>query len=100
MAIPGRWETAIYQLDKPHLSAEVTRHGCSIARAPYMETFTVYGENACYEWQMEDEPPVLFRASPLVVGQTRNFSVEHPEPADRADSLPARNRQVHPALRL
>ena len=84
---PWPVETAIYQLDKPHLSAEVTRTLFHCAR-PYMETFTVYGENACYEWQMEDEPPVLFRASPLVVGQTRNFSVEHPEPVDRADSLP------------
>jgi predicted dehydrogenase len=84
---PWPVETAIYQLDQPNLSAEVTRTLFHCAR-PYMETFTVYGENACYEWQMEDEPPVLFRASPLVVGQTRNFSVEHLEPADRADSLP------------
>lgn len=84
---PWPVETAIYQLDQPHLSAEVTRTLFHCAR-PYMETFTVYGENACYEWQMEDEPPVLFRASPLVVGQTRNFSVEHPEPADHADVLP------------
>jgi predicted dehydrogenase len=84
---PWPVETAIYTLDKPLLSAEVTRTLFHCAR-PYMETFTVYGENACYEWQMEDEPPALFRASPLVVGQTRNFSTEHPDPPDRADVLP------------
>ena len=84
---PWPVETAIYQLDQPHLAAEVTRTLFHCAR-PYMETFTVYGENACYEWQMEDEPPVLFRASPIVVGQTRDFSVEHPEPPDRAGVLP------------
>jgi predicted dehydrogenase len=84
---PWPVETAIYQLDQPHLAAEVTRTLFHCAR-PYMETFTVYGENACYEWQMEDEPPVLFRASPIVVGKTRDFSAEHPEPPDRAGVLP------------
>jgi hypothetical protein len=80
-------ETSIFQLGKPHLSAEVTRTMFHCAR-PYMEAFTVYGENACYEWQMEDEPPVLFRATPVVVGQVRRFSAERPAPPDRADLLP------------
>ena len=53
-------ETAIFQLETPGLCAEVTRSLFHCAR-PYMESFTVYGENACYEWQMEDEQPVLFR---------------------------------------
>jgi predicted dehydrogenase len=80
-------ETAIYQLDAPALSAEVTRTLFHCAR-PYMESFVVYGENACYEWQMEDEAPRLFRASPVVPGQVRSQAVEQPEPPDRTDLLP------------
>ncbi len=84
---PWPIETAIYQLDQPDLSAEVTRTLFHCAR-PYMESFTIYGHDACYEWQMEDEPPVLFDASPLEPGQVRHFSAQHPEPPDRADLLP------------
>jgi predicted dehydrogenase len=80
-------ETAIYQLASPGLCAEVTRSLFHCAR-PYMESFTVYGENACYEWQMEDEPPVLFRMSPVVPGQARTQTAERPEAPDRADLLP------------
>jgi predicted dehydrogenase len=87
-ANPWPVETSIFQLDKPNLSAEVTRTMFHCAR-PYMESFTVYGENACYEWQMEDEPPLLFRATPVVVGQVRQFSAERPVPPDRADLLPS-----------
>ncbi|MCU0501909.1 MAG: Gfo/Idh/MocA family oxidoreductase [Anaerolineae bacterium] len=80
-------ETAIYQLETPGLCAEVTRSLFHCAR-PYMESFTVYGENACYEWQMEDAPPVLFRMSPVVPGEKRTQTVAQPEPPDRADLLP------------
>ncbi len=80
-------ETAIFQLGVPGLCAEVTRSLFHCAR-PYMESFTVYGENACYEWQMENEQPVLFRRSPVVPGQGRTLTVERPEPPDRADLLP------------
>ncbi len=80
-------ETAIYQLDKPSLSAEVTRTLFHCAR-PYMESFVIYGENACYEWQMEDEPPALFRASPVMPGQVRQQTAERPVAPDRADLLP------------
>jgi predicted dehydrogenase len=99
-------ETAIFQLDSPNLSAEVT---CSLFHCgrPYMEGFTFYGENACYEWQMENEPPVLFRMTPIVAspppgtlkgersdapsilsGQKRTLTFERPTPPDRADLLP------------
>ncbi len=81
-------ETAIYELDQPNLAAEVTRTLFHCAR-PYMESFVIYGENACYEWQMEDEPPVLFRASPVTPGEVRRQTVERPVAPDRADLLPA-----------
>ncbi|MFA6108453.1 MAG: Gfo/Idh/MocA family oxidoreductase [Candidatus Latescibacterota bacterium] len=81
-------ETAIYQLAAPGLCAEVTRTLFHCAR-PYMESFTVYGENACYEWQMESEAPMLFKMTPVMPGQTRRTTVERPETPDRADLLPA-----------
>jgi len=65
----------------------VTRSLFHCAR-PYMESFTVYGENACYEWQMEDECPVLFRMGPVVPGQARSQTAQRPQPPDRADRLP------------
>lgn len=84
---PWPVETAIFQLEQPHLSAEVTRSLFHCAR-PYMESFTIYGENACYEWQMEDEPPALFRMSPVAKEQIRQVTVDHPTPLDQADLLP------------
>jgi predicted dehydrogenase len=80
-------ETAVFALDNPGVAAEVTRSLFHCAR-PYMESFTVYGENACYEWQMEDEPPVLFRATPVGWDRKRRFATERPVPPDRADLLP------------
>lgn len=80
-------ETAIFQMETPGLSAEVTRSLFHCAR-PYMESFVVYGENACYEWQMEDQPPLLFKMSPVVPDTVRKTTVEQPEPPDRADLLP------------
>jgi len=84
---PWPVETAIFQLEIPHLAAEVTRSLFHCAR-PYMESFTLYGENACYEWQMEDEAPVLFRVSPVSPGTVRMVSTEHPEPPDQTEGLP------------
>jgi predicted dehydrogenase len=80
-------ETAQFELSIPGLSAEVTRSLFQCTR-PYMESFTIYGEDACYEWQMENEPPVLFRAEKVVPGKPRHESVERPTPPDRADLLP------------
>ena len=102
-------ETAIFELERPHLCAEVTRSLFACAR-PYMESFTVYGENACYEWQMEGDPPVLFRCDPVVPGQQRTGErSEQPAPPDRADRLPPevgrhtqrfmyRRDEAHPAI--
>ena len=81
-------ETAIFQLARPHLAAEVTRSLFHCAR-PYMESFAIYGENACYEWQMEDAPPAVFRMSPVQDGQPRTVTTEYPAAPDRADLLPS-----------
>lgn len=80
-------ETAIFQLEAEGLAAEVTRTLFHAARE-YMESFVVYGENACYEWQMEREDPVLFTMSPVEPGSRRAGSASRPVPADRADLLP------------
>ncbi len=81
-------ETAVFELEKNNLAAEVTRslfHGVR----PYMESFTVYGEDACYEWQMEGEPPILFKAAgPAAPGSHRPVKTSQPVPPDRADLLP------------
>jgi predicted dehydrogenase len=84
---PYPMESAIFQLETPDLAAEVTRSLFHGARE-YMESFAVYGENACYEWQMESKPPALFRSEQIVPGQWRKETVEYPEPPDRADLLP------------
>ncbi len=89
---PWPVETAIFQLEEPGLSAEVTRTLFHCAR-PYMESFTIYGEDACYEWQMEDEPPLLFRMSPIQEGCIREVMSERPLPPDRADLLPEQIRK-------
>lgn len=80
-------ETAIYRLERDDLAAEVTRTLFHCAR-PYMESFTVYGEDACYEWQMEDQDPMLFRMSPVESGKVRSVEVTQPPPPDRAGVLP------------
>ncbi|MER8786038.1 Gfo/Idh/MocA family oxidoreductase [Mesorhizobium sp. M1006] len=59
-------ETAIFSLegDEP-LAMEVSRALFHSARA-YTAAFTVYGEDAAFEWQqIEEEAPVLFRLSKL-----------------------------------
>lgn len=81
-------ETAIYRLEQDDLAAEVTRTLFHCAR-PYMESFTLYGEDGCYEWQMEDADPVLFQMSPVQPGQVRSVRTTQPQPPDRADLLPA-----------
>ena len=80
-------ETAVFQLEIPGLAAEVTRSLFHCAR-PYMESFVVYGEDACYEWQMENEDPMLFEAAPVVPDQVRKITTSRPAPPDRKDLLP------------
>jgi predicted dehydrogenase len=84
---PYPMETAIFQLEAEDLAAEVTRSLFHGARG-YMESFTIYGENACYEMQMENDAPVLFTMTPVVPGERRAGREERPQPPDRADLLP------------
>jgi predicted dehydrogenase len=84
---PWPVETAIYQLEGPQLAAEVTRSLFHCTR-PYMESFTIYGEDASYEWQMEEEDPLLFRIDSLVPNQPRKVKIEQPVSPDRGDLLP------------
>ena len=67
-AIPTRSRRLSSSSQHPDLAAEVTRTLFHCAR-PYMESFVIYGENACYEWQMEDEDPLLFSMSPSCLGR-------------------------------
>ena len=71
-------ETAIFQLEAPRLAAEVTRSLFQCAR-PYMESFVVYGENACYEWQIEDASPLLFEMSLAIKDQVRQVKISQPQ---------------------
>jgi predicted dehydrogenase len=88
-------ETAIFQLEqektKENLAAEVTRSLFHTARS-YAELFSVYGEKATFEWQMEHEMPVLFRMGELTheSGQSRGrtISEERTIPSDFSHLLP------------
>lgn len=80
-------ETAIFQLDRDNLSAEVTRSLFHTARS-YAELFSVYGEKASLEWQMEHEMPVLFRMGGLATGRGRKITEERIVPGDFSHLLP------------
>jgi predicted dehydrogenase len=80
-------ETAIFQLDQENLSAEVTRSLFHTARS-YAELFSVYGEKATFEWQMEHEMPVLFRMGERTQGRGRTISEERTVPSDFSHLLP------------
>lgn len=80
-------ETAIFRLARDGLAAEVTRSLFQCAR-PYMESFVVYGEDACYEWQMEQEDPLLFESPPASPGRRREVTTHRPSAPDRRDLLP------------
>jgi len=86
-------ETAIFELDhETPLSAEITRSLFHTARG-YMESFSVYGEKATFEWeQIEGENPIVFRMnSAMDDSQARGnkITVEHVDVPDRQDLLPS-----------
>jgi predicted dehydrogenase len=81
-------ESAIFQLDRDGVAAEVTRSLFHTARG-YSESFNIYAENATFEWQqIEAEEPILFRMEPLRPGRGRPITVEHVQAPDRQDLLP------------
>lgn len=82
-------ESAIFQLDKPNLCAEVTRSLFHTAR-DYMESFNVYGEKASFEWHMESELPVIFKMSEKFPewGRGHIISSSRVIPPDYTDLLP------------
>ena len=81
-------ETAIFQLDPGPLAMEISRSLFHTAR-DYIETFTVFGEDASFEWHLEDEPPVMFRIEPLQEGRRgRAVAYNRVVPPDRRDLLP------------
>jgi predicted dehydrogenase len=80
-------ETALFQLDRGSLTAEVTRSLFHTARS-YAELFSIYGEKASLEWQMEQEMPILFRMADLTQGRGRAISEERIVPADFSSLLP------------
>jgi predicted dehydrogenase len=81
-------ETAIFQLEAENLAAEVTRTLFETAR-PYTESFSVYGDQAGFEWQqIESESPLVYRLGDLERARGRSLSTERLEVPDRADKLP------------
>lgn len=81
-------QTAIFQLDRHELAAEVTRSWFQTARA-YTESFSVYGDTQSFEWQLEDEDPLLFTLQPVEPSQRgRSVTTAQVAVPDRADLLP------------
>ena len=81
-------ETAIFQLEGMDAALEVTRTLFHTARS-YTESFSVYGEDAAFEWQqLEDESPILFRMAPYQPGNVRPITEERIKVPDRQDLLP------------
>jgi predicted dehydrogenase len=80
-------ETAIFQLDKDELAAEVTRTLFHTAR-DYMESFNIYGEKASLEWHMEQGPLHLFRMGHLEKARGRTITQEQINPGPRPELLP------------
>jgi predicted dehydrogenase len=87
-------ETAIYQLDKPHLAMEISRSLFNTARG-YTESFHVYGERMAFEWpqiESEDDPVVFVMENadrkPQGLRRGRETTVERVVARDRQELLP------------
>ena len=87
-------ETAIYRLDTDRdMAMEITRSLFDTARVQ-MESFSIYGSLRSIEWQMADEPPVVFHMpGPLRdSGKGRAVNYERVVPSDTSALLPAEIR--------
>lgn len=80
-------ETAIFQLERDGVAAEVTRALQCTARE-YVESFNVYGEDMSFEWHLEEEDPVVFRRGERTDQRGRPIHVDRVTPPDRPDLLP------------
>ena len=83
-------ETAIFRLHDSPIAMEITRALFRSARQ-YTESFNVYGEWLCFEWQQieKEESPVLFRVGEFEAGRGRPSAAERIDVPDRGDLLPA-----------
>jgi predicted dehydrogenase len=87
-------EHAMIELDKPNLTAEITRSLFHTAIG-YVEGFTVLGEKMSFEWDIEDEAPYIHtvktRDGENVLnsyGRGRDIAIERAVCPDRSELLP------------
>lgn len=87
-------EHAMIELNRPGLTAEITRSLFHTAIG-YVEGFTVLGEKMSFEWDIEEEPPYLhrlqFKDGEDVLnsyGRGRDIAIERAECPDQAALLP------------
>lgn len=87
-------EHAMIELNKPDLKAEITRSLFHTAIG-YVEGFTVLGEHLSFEWDIEDEAPILHtikvKDGESVLnsyGRGRDIEISRVECPDRAELLP------------
>jgi predicted dehydrogenase len=81
-------ETAIFQLEKDNLAAEVTRTLFETTRS-YMESFNIYGDKASLEWHMEDEALIRFDTGSLEGGRGKNVDSKRIQLTPGFGQLPA-----------
>jgi len=81
-------QTGIFRLAGTDVAAEVTRSWFQVAH-PYTETFSAYGDKRGFEWQFEDEEPLLFTLEPAQPSRRgRPVTTTRVSLPDRADLLP------------
>jgi len=88
-------ETALFTIDAGYdLAMEATVSRFATSRDS-MESFSIYGEAASFEWQMELELPVLFRMSKELKknGHGRQITHERVTPPETSKLLPAEIRK-------
>ena len=82
-------ETALFRLHGTDIAAEVTRSWFQTARG-FIESFSVYGDKASFEWQqLHDEDPIQFTLEPVQPPHRgRPVTTERVQPPNRPDLLP------------
>jgi len=86
---PYPFESAIFQLAGMPVAIEVSRSLFHTARE-YVESFTIYGERLTFEWNIEQDAPLLYAMEPIRPGRGRPISMQRlDEIPDRQDILPA-----------